>query len=293
MKWRYLFLLAGIMAMSLGQAQEVFSPSFNCDRASTWAEKSICGDALLASLDVEMDAIYGSLRNALSAEARNSLRSEQRAWLLERERCEAQFDAQACLLNLIFERKQNLWQARLAIGDLGRLAAVPLEIASSDTLNFWGSERRLEAISLEKDNRLQQYLSAKAEDFDVANSFVIEDMNFDGYNDLRVREFLPAGANIPYLYWLYQPAIERFIANQALSQLTSPNFDQTTGIITSAWRSSAASYGQDSYRYQEGQLLLIRQETFDYLQENTYRYRLFERLDGEMSLVKQRFETVE
>ena len=32
---------------------------------------------------------------------------------------------------------------------------------------------------------------------------IIEDLNFDGYSDIRLLQYLPETANIPFFYWLY------------------------------------------------------------------------------------------
>ncbi|NJW55274.1 XAC2610-related protein, partial [Salinimicrobium oceani] len=61
--------------------------------------------------------------------------------------------------------------------------------------------------------------------FPVDQLFLTEDMNFDGRTDFRLIEFLPAGPNIPYLYWIYNPEQDLFEANSAYTEIIFPDFD--------------------------------------------------------------------
>jgi hypothetical protein len=40
--------------------------------------------------------------------------------------------------------------------------------------------------------------------------FIVEDINFDGYNDVRLLQFVPAGPNYPYYYWTFNPKTKKF-----------------------------------------------------------------------------------
>jgi len=86
--------------------------------------------------------------------------------------------------------------------------------------------------------------------------FVVEDMNFDGHDDFRLFEFLPAGPNIPYLYWLYDSKTSLFKSDTALAQITSPEFDKDRKLITSSWRNGCCEHGVDYYRYNKSELIL-------------------------------------
>ncbi|MFP5441199.1 MAG: lysozyme inhibitor LprI family protein [Gammaproteobacteria bacterium] len=60
-------------------APAVASPSFDCGKASTPAEQTICSDAELAALDVELSGLYRNLRESYPDPA--ALKSEQVAWV--------------------------------------------------------------------------------------------------------------------------------------------------------------------------------------------------------------------
>lgn len=93
------------------------------------------------------------------------------------------------------------------------------------------------------------------------NGFELLDLNFDGYLDLRVIRFTPAGPNMPYQNWLWSKAEGKFVANAALDKITSPQFDAEAQEITSHWRSSAAEQGSDVYTYDGAEPVLIHRET--------------------------------
>jgi uncharacterized protein YecT (DUF1311 family) len=69
-------------------------PSFNCAKASTPAEYSICGDGTLSALDARVGEIYRYLQNSVSASTFAGVRKDQRKWIAKREACQASV---ACL----------------------------------------------------------------------------------------------------------------------------------------------------------------------------------------------------
>src|SRR5689334_2824653 len=68
--------------------------------------------------------------------------------------------------------------------------------------------REGEIVALELRNRAHKSLYQRLEGFtasppeDVENLSIV-DVNFDGYKDIMLMEFLPSGPNIPYLYWIF------------------------------------------------------------------------------------------
>ncbi|MGF7205916.1 uncharacterized protein GGE65_000474 [Skermanella aerolata] len=65
----------------LAQTSMPRAASFDCAKASQPAERLICGDAALSSLDETMAAEYRRSRAAVSEEGRRQLRDNQRSWL--------------------------------------------------------------------------------------------------------------------------------------------------------------------------------------------------------------------
>ncbi len=123
--------------------------------------------------------------------------------------------------------------------------------------------------------------------------FVLEDMNFDGYKDIRIQALTPAGPNIPYLCWLWDSAAAQFVRNGDLEKITSPKFDQEKKTITSFVRSSAVHHLEYTYRYSDGVPTVVRikesrGERID--GKMMVRYITRELIDGELTITEDYFK---
>ncbi len=96
----YLFATLVLLA-GCAPARQALGASFDCRRASTRVEVLICSDAVLSTLDDQLDASYKTVD---AGRALPGLREEQRAWLAQRARCG---DA-ACLGDLYRRRIADL-----------------------------------------------------------------------------------------------------------------------------------------------------------------------------------------
>jgi uncharacterized protein len=79
-------------------------PSFDCSRASSWAERAICNDDTLCAADREMSAAFATRRAALGDVGRQHLLTEQRRWLGRRDECRTAAMPAACLEQMYRER---------------------------------------------------------------------------------------------------------------------------------------------------------------------------------------------
>ncbi len=61
-----------------------YAPSFDCQKASSWVEISICANSTLSALDSEMARLYESLR---TIQYQSDLVDSQRGWIAARETC--------------------------------------------------------------------------------------------------------------------------------------------------------------------------------------------------------------
>ena len=78
------------------------NPSFDCSKATTRSERSICGSERLSAADAEMARVYES---AISETGdKDALRTAQRAWRRERDRC----NDDKCLMNAYQTRMAEL-----------------------------------------------------------------------------------------------------------------------------------------------------------------------------------------
>lgn len=106
------------------------------------------------------------------------------------------------------------------------------------------------AIRLYKNGALLQTLETESQGTCSIFTPVLFDANFDGWPDLSIAEFLPAGPNIPHQSWLYDPAAGRFVDAPAMLQsITSPDFDPEHQVISSFWRASCCEHGVSIYRW--------------------------------------------
>jgi len=119
--------------------------------------------------------------------------------------------------------------------------------------------------------------------------FIVEDVNFDSINDIRLLQFLPASPNLPYYYWIYNPITKNFQRQKALEEITSPEFDHNKQIITSFWRASCCDHGLSVYKYINGNPVLIKEsEVAQDLNDNKkYITTVKKRVNGKMKLVKR------
>lgn len=91
--------------------------------------------------------------------------------------------------------------------------------------------------------------------FEEEKTFVLKDVNFDGYEDLEVFGWVPNN-NIPYYYWCFDTDTEQF--NYAFClQLTE--MDEENKLLISECREQAGVYSKSYYRVDEkNQLELVQ-----------------------------------
>jgi hypothetical protein len=111
------------------------------------------------------------------------------------------------------------------------------------------------AIRLYKDGALIQTLETESQGTCSVFTPYLIDANFDGWPDLSLAMFLPAGPNIPRQTWLYDVATGRFVdAPAGLQDISSAEFDPVHRIVYSYWRASCCEHGVSTYRWTDGDL---------------------------------------
>ena len=110
-------MIAGFM---LGQVQ---AASFDCAKAGTTLEKTICNNPQLNDADTQLGKVYSGLRKALSQADAKQLKKEQREWLKARTiACKA--DSVSCLLP-VYAARVAVLQARLSALSVSKPAEQP------------------------------------------------------------------------------------------------------------------------------------------------------------------------
>lgn len=100
-------------------------PSFDCRKAGTASEITICSSAHLAELDRALASLYSSAKARLSSGDRQALLTSQRSWLAMRDTCEADT---ICL--------ENAMETRLAV--LGNVVSSGKVVTSQAPINVDG-----------------------------------------------------------------------------------------------------------------------------------------------------------
>lgn len=161
------------------------------------------------------------------------------------------------------------------------------------TFKFFGENQKemviIDRIKIydQEDHELQVIENLNAQT-PVEEAFQIEDMNFDGYLDFRLIEFLPMTPNIPYLFWLFDPKAGEFVRNLELQKMTFPEFDANQKLIISSWKDQGNASGTDYYQWKENKPVLIRQVLQEYSDYGTYQQTLKERVGEDMKIIEQK-----
>lgn len=163
---------------------------------------------------------------------------------------------------------------------------------SSDNANYFCPVKSIAIYNRPDPHMVQQIFPPENSpycDIDQKELFIIEDMNFDGHADIRLFQFLPAGPNIPYYYWLFDPKQKKFALSKELEEVISPGFDSTHKIISSQWRAGWGHYGLSKYKFINDKLVLIEEKETKPDPENenkiinTYR----KRVNGKIKIIKR------
>lgn len=146
-------------------------------------------------------------------------------------------------------------------------------------------ERILDRIEIRRTGEIETFQAISGIDSRLAaeienGGLDMLDLNFDGFLDMRVMRFTPAGPNTPYQNWLWSKEDGKFVASPQLDEITSPEFDAEAQEIVSHWRSSAAEYGTDVYSYEGLTPMLVHRETDKLGAGGACKRDFYDRIDG-------------
>lgn len=159
---------------------------------------------------------------------------------------------------------------------------------------YFYSANKLTISSVGEEKLIQEILIDETETADSENlGLLIEDMNFDEYKDIRVQQFLPAGPNVPYYYWLWDSKSSQFITNKELEEITAPEFDHENKIIKSYVRVNAVAHTELIYKFINGVPTIIREtESVADIDNKVFHITIKELKDNEMKVIKEYDEPI-
>ncbi len=121
--------------------------------------------------------------------------------------------------------------------------------------------------------------------------FAIEDMNFDGYKDIRIIEFMPLSPNTSYFVWTWNQKTNQYVQNKALEKYPAAEFNQKKKRIYSSVHISGAEYNNITYKYMNGKPVKIKMIKTGFVNKKDLKhpYRMkYKRIHGKMKLIMKR-----
>jgi len=113
------------------------------------------------------------------------------------------------------------------------------------------NREKVQTIILPPDNVIESYL-------DSFRIFKIEDMNFDGYNDIRLLSEFDVHMQSYFYCWLYNKSKGVFERDTNLETIANPEFDKKTKMVEGYERIGFRDEEDKVWKYgSNGQLILI------------------------------------
>jgi hypothetical protein len=121
---------------------------------------------------------------------------------------------------------------------------------------------------------------------DSGQGFEIVDMNFDGYQDIRLLDEMTWGSSgVLYRHWLFDPQTETFVSNEAMNQQIGwAEFDAEQRQIRAFWRAGAGRHAIYYYHWVDGELTFIKQAEEQYIAEGVNLVIVQEQVDGKLTV---------
>lgn len=128
----------------------------------------------------------------------------------------------------------------------------------------------------------------------VQGGFDVEfkDINFDGNDDILVFEFLPAGPNVPFLYWIYNPVSGKFECRDPdpddnLCRIYPDEIDYEKKQVIEFYRDGATIHGTRYHTWQDGKLIVVKEVVEE--MDNSGKMKVTEKelKNGELTVTKQ------
>lgn len=148
-------------------------------------------------------------------------------------------------------------------------------------------------VSISSENQLSLNLGSFVPNYSkIENWFYIEDMNFDGYKDIRIVMYI-GNKSTSYICWIWDIEKQCYIEDFELEEIPGIEVDYENNLIYGWSSNSPSGFNEYTYKYIDGKLTLIYQHTLESIlrDENGndgVEYE-FEYIDGKLKMTKESF----
>lgn len=277
-----IFIRPRALALIVLFASPLSAWAIDCTKASVADEKMICVTPSLMQLDAVLNKSYLSARQQVDKE---SLKTQQLAWLKQRQQCG---EDTVCLGNSYISRIKTLanvdnisminsaskqWDFVLSVAGCTPDSSYPTCEGPGMLDIFAKNSGKLvqhipaENIFIELDEQGKATTNLIEMYGDNNSGLVIDDINFDGQDDIALRTGNEGAYGGPsYHIFLYHPESKTFVENTALTQLGSENLglfgvDPKTKTLTTFTKSGCCWHQSSVWKIDNNQPVLIEEVT--------------------------------
>jgi len=154
-------------------------------------------------------------------------------------------------------------------------------------------ETSLERVVIYRDDTKKKIQAIEIAELEVAeepSGIEFEDINFDGYQDIKIRVYAGATGNEGFSYVLYDPGTKAFKINKDFAGLNRPHLipDKKQFATHSNMGSAGAEFVDEIYEIRNNKPVLIRSITQRYLYDKGYLLRTEKELtNGKLKVVRE------
>lgn len=178
--------------------------------------------------------------------------------------------------------------------DGGCLQEDAFEIGPGVSLAFltrWAVGNNVSSVKIDVLNAGQPVQTLELNDMSAPSlELIAEDLNFDGFKDLKLLASSSAVGNLSFMLWVFDPKTKQFAAFPQFLELSSPDADPQDKEINSHNRdANALIYVDKTWKWANGTLTKVAEERQDALKMEGYYYNVQRALvDGRPAVVGER-----
>lgn len=113
------------------------------------------------------------------------------------------------------------------------------------------------------------------------------DFDFDGQPDLRIMRAAADLGHPQHRYWLFDKALNGFVAAPLLDSIQDPQFDRDRRMVSSQWYARPGLRGGSTYKYVAGRLTMVSNME-KYTEGDHERWVIWGMKDGRFQPVEER-----